>query len=45
MLAFPGMLAGAAEQAGMKVPSNPDDFDPNEFPHFFVFVRSSSGFP
>lgn len=38
MLAFPSMLTSAAEQAGMKFPSDPDDFSPEEFPHFHVFL-------
>lgn len=40
MLAFPGMIAGAAKEAGIKIPESPDEnFDPNEFPHFFVFCK------
>jgi len=38
MMAFPGMLATAAEKAGMKVPSDPDgEWKPEEFPHFNIF--------
>lgn len=40
MMAFPDMLVGAAEKAGMKVPPNPDDFDPKEYPHFQVFCNA-----
>lgn len=43
MLAFPGMLIKAAEQAGMKVPEDPDDFDPKKFPHFQVFCTVQLG--
>lgn len=43
MLAFPGMLVSAATQAGMKVPANPDEFDANEFPHFYVFCEVQLG--
>lgn len=31
------MLTAAAQLAGMKVPPDPDDFDPEKFPHFHVF--------
>lgn len=37
MFAFPGMLVPAAEKAGMKVPPDADNYEPNEFPHFAVF--------
>lgn len=37
MVGFPGMLTAPAEEAGMKVPSDPENFNPNEFPHFHVF--------
>ena len=40
MMAFPGMLVPAAEQAGMKVPEDPDEFDAEEFPHFQVFCNA-----
>lgn len=43
MLAFPSMIAKAAEEAGMKVPENPDDFSPHEFPHFQVFCSVQLG--
>lgn len=43
MLAFPSMLTSAAEQAGMKFPSDPDDFSPEEFPHFHVFCAVQLG--
>lgn len=43
MLAFPSMLTSAAEQAGMKFPSDPDDFSPEEFPHFQVFCSVQLG--
>jgi hypothetical protein len=39
MMAFAGMLVEAAEQAGMKVPPDPDEFVPTEFPHFHVFCN------
>lgn len=37
MMAFPCMLVKAAQQAGMKVPNDPDDFSAKEYPHFHVF--------
>lgn len=37
MIAFPKMLVQAAEKAGMKVPPDADNFDPEDFPHFHVF--------
>jgi hypothetical protein len=43
MIAFPGMLLSPAEKAGMKIPDNVEDFDRNEFPHFFVFCVMQLG--
>ena len=43
MIAFPGMLLAAAEQAGMKCPPDPNDFDAAEFPHFRVFCSIQLG--
>lgn len=43
MMAFPIMLVEAAERAGMPVPSDVDNFDPNEYPHFHVFCRLQLG--
>lgn len=40
MIAFPGMLVAAAEQAGMKTPDNPDDFDREDYKHFQVFCNA-----
>lgn len=49
MIAFPRMLVSAASAAGIKVPSNPDEFDSdtnrNEHPHFFVFCIAQLGRP
>lgn len=40
MLVFAGMIAKAAQDAGMKVPDNPDgDWSPKEYPHFHVFCN------
>jgi len=48
MLAFPSMIARAAEQAGMKTPNFDDinddwGFNPEEFPHFQVFCIAQLG--
>ncbi|KKN40820.1 hypothetical protein LCGC14_0729620 [marine sediment metagenome] len=45
MLVFPEMLMGAAEQAGMKTPSDSDNFNPKKFPHFQVFCKAQLGRP
>jgi hypothetical protein len=39
MLAFAGMLVEAAEQAGIPVPEDVDNFDQNKYPHFGVFCK------
>lgn len=45
MIAFPGILASAAEKAGMLVPNNPDKWQQfkNKYPHFFVFCAVQLG--
>lgn len=46
MIAFPGLLVGPAEEAGIKVPpGDPDtlEFDRAEFPHWYVFVTMQLG--
>jgi hypothetical protein len=47
MLVFPGMIADAARAAGMKVPARPDtsSWDPNDYPHFYVFCGVQLGRP
>lgn len=40
MMIFPGMLVGAAKDAGMKVPENADDdksWKIEDYPHFGIF--------
>lgn len=37
MIVFPGMLVDAAEQAGMKVPADPDNYKPEEYRHFDLY--------
>jgi len=44
MMAYPGMLVGAAEKAGMKVPPDPDgEWKVEEFPHFNIFCTVQLG--
>lgn len=43
MLMFPCMISTAASEAGMKVPSDPADFDRDKFPHFAVFCAAQLG--
>jgi len=45
MIAFPSMLIYPAKNAGMKVPEDADNYDPNEFPHFHVFCTVQIGAP
>lgn len=45
MLAFPAMLIPAATEAGMPVPEDADNYDSNEFPHFYVFCAVQLGRP
>jgi hypothetical protein len=44
MMAFPGMIAEAARQAGMKTPPEPDGkWSPDEYPHFHVYCNVQLG--
>lgn len=43
MFAFPGLLVKAAEDAGMKVPSDPDNYVASDYPHFHVFCNAQIG--
>lgn len=43
MIAFTEMLVPAAQEAGMAVPPDPDDYDRDQFPHFFVFESVQIG--
>ena len=45
MFAFAGMLVSAAEAAGMKVPPDPENFIPGDYPHFAVFCTMQLGAP
>lgn len=39
------MLANTAEQSGIKVPTDPENFNKEEYPHFNVFAIVQSGRP
>jgi hypothetical protein len=43
MFIFPSMLIPAASAAGMKTPGDADNYDPTEYPHFFVFCKLQLG--
>lgn len=43
MIAFPSMLTNAAAEVGMKIPEDPDDFVPDEFPRFHLFCQTQLG--
>lgn len=45
MIALPSMLMEPAKRAGMKVPEDPDNFDPNEYPHWDVYLKVQIGAP
>jgi hypothetical protein len=45
MLAFVEMLLAPAEKAGMKIPTDPRNYDRNEFPHFMVYSAVQLGQP
>jgi len=45
MLAFPSMLVPFAESVGMKVPKDPENFDANKYPHFYVYRALQIGRP
>lgn len=45
MLAFPDMLIDAAYKAGIAIPENINNYDRNEFPHFYVFCYLQLGRP
>lgn len=43
MITIVSGLLDAARRAGMKVPPNPDKFDKEQYPHFFVFCSLQLG--
>lgn len=45
MIAFPIMAVAPAGEAGIKVPPDPDNYDPQDYPHFAVFCKVQLGAP
>jgi hypothetical protein len=45
MMAFPGMIVGAAEDAGIKVPPDLENYETKDFPHWCVFTLMQLGTP
>jgi hypothetical protein len=45
MIAFASMLVPHAKSAGMKVPKDPENFDANRYPHFYVYLEIQIGRP
>ena len=45
MLAFPTMITQAAADAGIAVPADPDHFETEEFPRFYLFCCAQLGRP
>lgn len=44
MIIFPSLLVAAAEKAGMKIPPDPyENYDRDEFPHFYVYCALQLG--
>jgi hypothetical protein len=45
MIAFPFLLLEPAREAGMKIPNDPYNYNPEEVPHFHVFCILQLGRP
>ena len=45
MKAFPGMIALAAKEAGIKLPSDLENFEASEYPYWVVFSKMQLGQP
>lgn len=45
MYAFPGMLIGPAQEAGISIPPDIENYTPNDFPHWHVFITAQLGKP
>ncbi len=43
MFSFPEMLISPAKKAGMSVPDNVEDYNKEEFPHWFVYCSLQLG--
>lgn len=45
MLAFPEMLVSSAQHAGIRVPDDADKYDPDQYPHWHVYLLVQLGAP
>lgn len=45
MIAFPDMLLAPAQEAGIKTPPSTENYDKNEYPHFYVYSAVQLGSP
>lgn len=45
MIAYPEMLVGPAEEAGIKVPSDVENYNVSQFPHWHMFCLIQLGAP
>lgn len=45
MLAFPEMIEPAAKNAGISVPNDLENYDKNDYPHWFIFCQLQLGAP
>ena len=45
MIVFPELLIGPAEEAGIKVPEDIENYDPEIFPYWKVFCNVQLGAP
>ena len=45
MIAMPAMLVNPALDAGINVPEDLEDYDPERFPHWYVFNMVQLGAP
>lgn len=45
MLAFDKMLIDAAKNAGIEIPSDLDNYNRDQFPHWYIFCISQLGRP
>ena len=45
MIAFPRLLCKPALRAGILVPKNQDNYDPDDYPHWHLFLTAQLGQP
>jgi len=45
MIAFPSMLIKPADAADMMVPVDPDNYNKDEYPHFYLYCQCQLGQP